>query len=965
MNRFLFSLLLLPATALGQNFAQQGPKLVGTGAMGNARQGHSVCLSADGNTAIVGGDTDNSGAGAAWVWTRSGGVWTQGPKLVGSDAIISINGSHQGNSVSLSADGNTAIVGASNDTGTWVWTRIGGVWVQQGNKLVPSGGTSSFTSQGSAVSLSADGNTAIIGDPNDGDSSFTGAARVWTRNAGVWTQQGPKLIGSGAVGILNIQGISVALSADGNTAIVGGAGDMLNTGAAWVWTRSGDVWAQQGPKLVGSGAVGANQGWSVALSADGNTAIVGSLDNSSETTPDNTGEAWIWTRSGGVWTQQGPKLVGPGGDNAVTVQGFSVSLSADGNTAIVGGVSGNSQTSTVLVWTRSGGVWTQQGAKLAGSGAVGIGNAQQPGVSVSLSADGKTAIVGGWNDNSGAGAAWVFAASEPFTFFISGQVTSGGTALSGVTVALTGGPGGIRITDGSGNYSFTSLPPGVNYTVAPSHSNYFFIPPSTPFNNLQSNQTANFTAIALTNTISGQVTLGGAGLSGVTVTLSGGSGSTRTSDGSGNYLFTGLSTPFSYTVTPSHPNYNFTPANAAFSNLQSNQTANFTATSVNYSISGQVTKGGAALDGVTMTLAGGPGGTLTTNTFLGNYSFPLSPAGRNYTLTPTLANYTFTPLSATFNNLHSNQTANFIGIAKPGAGLPDKVGTTYSGYSVLDANGNFAWDGTSTDKLISWSTFQAGEKPIYGDWNGDGKMKAGVYNNGTWLLDYNGNGVWDGTTVDKAIFWSTGQSTDVPVMGDWNGDGKTKIGIYNNGTWILDYNGNGVWEGPGVDKTIYWSTGQAGEVPAAGDWNGDGKTKIGIYSNGTWILEYNGNYAWDGTGVDKLIYFGGPGYMPMMGDWNGSGWTKIGAYNVSGTWAIDYNGNFVWDGTSIDRLTFFGGPDWLPVVGDWSGSGTTKIGAYTGGQWALDYNGNFGWDPPIDRLFSFGAPGQTPIVGKW
>ena len=86
---------------------------------------------------------------------------------------------------------------------------------------------------------------------------------------------------------------------------------------------------------------------------------------------------------------------------------------------------------------------------------------------------------------------------------------------------------------------------------------------------------------------------------------------------------------------------------------------------------------------------------------------------------------------------------------------------------------------------------------------------------------------------------------------------------------------------------------------------------------------------------------------------------------MNGNWALDYNGNFVWDGTSIDKLTFFGGPEWQPVVGDWSGSGTTKIGAYTGGQWALDYNGNFGWDVPPDRLFSFGASGETPIVGKW
>jgi hypothetical protein len=67
--------------------SQQGPKLVGTGASGAAQQGASVVLFADGNTAIVGGPADSNGQGAAWVYTRSGGVWTQqGNKLVGTGA---------------------------------------------------------------------------------------------------------------------------------------------------------------------------------------------------------------------------------------------------------------------------------------------------------------------------------------------------------------------------------------------------------------------------------------------------------------------------------------------------------------------------------------------------------------------------------------------------------------------------------------------------------------------------------------------------------------------------------------------------------------------------------------------------------------------------------------------------------------------------------------------------------------
>jgi len=396
----LVSAMLLSSHPALAQFSQQGPKLLGTGAVGNAAQGVSVSLSADGNTAIVGGSLDNNAAGAAWVWTRSGGVWTQqGPKLVGSGAV---GNAGQGYSVSLSADGNTAIVGGNLDNGAagaaWVWTRSGGIWTQQGNKLVGSGAIGK-AAQGHSVSLSADGNTAIVGGRSD--NSFAGAAWVWMRSGGVWTQQGAKLVGSGAIGDAQ-QGTSLSLSADGNTAIVGGGTDNNQAGAAWVWTRSGGVWTQQGSRLVGSGAVGsAEQGTSVSLSADGNTAIVGGgADNSFG------GAAWVWTRSGGVWTQQGTKLVGVGAVGGAG-QGHSVSLSADGKTAIIGGNTDNSFAGAAWVWMRSGGAWTQQGAKLVGSGPV--GNALQ-GASVFLSADASTAIVGGNLDNSGAGAAWIFGA---------------------------------------------------------------------------------------------------------------------------------------------------------------------------------------------------------------------------------------------------------------------------------------------------------------------------------------------------------------------------------------------------------------------------------------------------------------------------------------------------------------------------------------------------------------------------
>src|SRR5262249_34408960 len=134
--------LLWPAQPALADFVQQGPKLVANDAVGNAQQGNSVAVSDDGNTAIVGGPFDNNQAGAAWVFTRSGGVCSkQGPKLVGAGGSVN---AAQGSSAAVSADGNTAIVGGPTDNNgspgaVWVFTRSGGVWTQQGGKLVGTG----------------------------------------------------------------------------------------------------------------------------------------------------------------------------------------------------------------------------------------------------------------------------------------------------------------------------------------------------------------------------------------------------------------------------------------------------------------------------------------------------------------------------------------------------------------------------------------------------------------------------------------------------------------------------------------------------------------------------------------------------------------------------------------------------------------------------------------------------------
>jgi hypothetical protein len=327
-------------------WGQQGTKLVGEGTDGPypavwpGNFGASVSLSGDGNTAIIGGPHASRDRGGVLVFIRSAGVWSQQGELYGADAIrcdrviTNFGPAAQGWSVSLSNDGNTAIVGGPEDncfTGAaWVFTRSDGVWNQQA-KLVDT--TGSY--QGVAVSLSGDGNTALVGSSD--------AMWVFTRTAGVWRQQA-KLFGTGGIPDSS-QGWSVSLSNDGNIAIMGGPNDNNGVGAAWVFTRSAGAWSQQGEKLVGTGSSGASQqGLSVSLSGDGNTAVVGGVGDNN-----NVGAAWVFTRSAGVWSQLGEKLVGASAVGPA-YQG-AVSVADDGHTLAVGGAGDNNNVGATWVFT--------------------------------------------------------------------------------------------------------------------------------------------------------------------------------------------------------------------------------------------------------------------------------------------------------------------------------------------------------------------------------------------------------------------------------------------------------------------------------------------------------------------------------------------------------------------------------------------------------------------------------------
>ena len=417
---------------------QQGAKLTGGNESGPGAFGASVALSADGNTALVGGNSDHGANGAAWVFTRSGGTWSpQGPKLTGGGTAAGF-----GSSVALSADGNTALIGANFDGSSgsaWVFTRSGSTWTPQGGALTGAGATSG-AGFGSSVALSSNGSTALVGAPFDG-SADAGAAWAFTRNNGTWAPLGSALTGDPAAGF----GSSVALSQDGVTALIGGRSDAGGKGAAWVFTSNGSAFAQQARLTAsadeaGNGAFGS----SVALSADGNTALIGGpSDNIHQV---GQGAAWVFTRLNSIWGEQA-KFTGSDAGMSSNF-GSGVALSSDGNLALVGGEVDGGGTGAAWAFARSGSTWAQQGSKLTGQGENLVGRF---GHSVALAADGQTALVGGYNDNGGVGAAWTFAPPAPSCAPVSAAAPAGGGAVSltlpcsgpagaGLSYAIVSGP---------------------------------------------------------------------------------------------------------------------------------------------------------------------------------------------------------------------------------------------------------------------------------------------------------------------------------------------------------------------------------------------------------------------------------------------------------------------------------------------------------------------------------------------
>ena len=384
---------------------------------------------------------------------------------------------HAGWGAAVSGDGNTVAIGAPHEAGggsgvnanqndnsmdgagaVYVFVKDGSGWRQQA--YIKASNPQMSSEFGHAVALSADGNTLAVsaqfegsnakgvnGDQKDRSIPQAGAVYVFTRSGNTWTQQAyVKASNTGEAGTADSFGdgdqfgVSVTLSDDGNTLAVGAIAEdsaspgvngnqadnsATSAGAVYVFTRTGTTWSQQAYVKPSNPDPGDLFGYSVSLSADGNTLAVGSYDEGGSSRgingpPDNmrrgAGAVYVFARTGAMWAQQA--YIHASNAEAGDSLGVNVALSDDGNTLLASSLDEDCtatgvnppgcdndraediSTGAAYVFVRSGTTWTQQAYLKASN----TGPNDWFGSRAALSGDGNTAALGSsLEDSSGKG----------------------------------------------------------------------------------------------------------------------------------------------------------------------------------------------------------------------------------------------------------------------------------------------------------------------------------------------------------------------------------------------------------------------------------------------------------------------------------------------------------------------------------------------------------------------------------
>jgi hypothetical protein len=315
--------------------------------------------------------------------------------------------------VALSAKGTIALIGAPDAYpagAAYVFVLSGSSWLPV-QKLTPSDGRDG-TQFGASVALSSDGSTVLIGAPAP-DLGGPGAAYVFVAAPYFGYFQQAKLTATHDVRVPPLDGFgtSVALSSDGTTALIGAPYNWVHTGeyltdagAAYAFVRNGTTWSQQAELAAHDRAIQEDFGWSVALSGDGTTALIGDplkVVNYPGAPLVVTGAAYVFVHSGTTWSQQ--TRLTPSDGVANDRFGTSVALNSDGTTVLIGAPAKNHATGAAYVFVAFFG-WNQLAELTASHG---VSN-DAFGTSVALDSNGHTALIGAPYHYLGSGAAYVF-----------------------------------------------------------------------------------------------------------------------------------------------------------------------------------------------------------------------------------------------------------------------------------------------------------------------------------------------------------------------------------------------------------------------------------------------------------------------------------------------------------------------------------------------------------------------------
>jgi hypothetical protein len=238
--------------------------------------------------------------------------------------------------------------------------------------------------------------------------------------------------------------------------------------------------------------------------------------------------------------------------------------------------------------------------------------------------------------------------------------------------------------------------------------------------------------------------------------------------------------------------------------------------------------------------------------------------------------------------------------------------------------------------------------------------ELGVWS-GVWRLDRNSNDVWNGVRRGDLIGRFGIVRTDLPVPIDWDGDGRDDLAVFRSGRDLLvDSNKNRRWDGAGSDTLI--TLGDGGDQLLVGDWNQDGRKEIALWRNetGQFHLDANGDRALDSSDPQFQFIAFQPGDIAIAGDWDGDGRSEVGVFRGGNTFMLDSNGNRTWDGPGVDMEFTAAVSGGRPAVADYTGDGRSDIAVFLRNTFHIDTNSDGILD--TTRVFAFG---RQPVPGQW